>query len=84
MITSFTTEVEITTSRKIYITLPVDIPIGPAKLSVEISTQEDKQAKTLGDLLRSEFFGMWRARTDIDDSVTFARQLRENAWQRGQ
>ncbi len=84
MIRSFTTQIEITHSREIRITLPGDIPTGPAKLSVEISIQESKRGKTLGDLLRSEFFGMWRDRTDIDDAVAFARQLRETAWNRTQ
>ncbi len=37
---------------------------------------------TLGDLLHSEFFGIWKDREDIDDSVEFARALRDSAWRR--
>lgn len=84
MIKSFITEIEITNSREIHITLPADVPVGPATLSVEISTQENKRGKTLGDLLRSEFFGMWQDRTDIENGIIFAHQLRENAWKRTQ
>jgi hypothetical protein len=39
---------------------------------------------TLGDLRNSEFFGMWRERTDLPDSPTLARALREQAWKRSQ
>ena len=37
---------------------------------------------TLGDLLESEFFGMWRERDDLPDSPEFARTLRAKAWDR--
>jgi len=37
---------------------------------------------TLGSLLNSEFFGMWSDRTDIADSVEFARELRAQGWHR--
>ena len=38
--------------------------------------------RTLGDLARSEFFGLWRDRADIADSAAFARRLRAEAWSR--
>lgn len=34
---------------------------------------------TAADLLNSEIVGMWGDREDIDDSVTFANQLRQKA-----
>jgi hypothetical protein len=37
---------------------------------------------TLGELADSQFFGLWRDRTDITDNIEFARQLRSNAWNR--
>ena len=38
---------------------------------------------TARDLLQSGLVGLWADRTDINDSVVFARQLRERAEQRG-
>lgn len=37
----------------------------------------------LGDVLETEFFGMWRERDDMPDSSVLARSLREKAWRRG-
>lgn len=37
------------------------------------------QPLTAADLLQSEFVGLWADHSDIDDSVTFARQLRHQA-----
>lgn len=39
---------------------------------------------TFGDVLDTEFFGMWRERGDLPDSSVLARSLREQAWSRGQ
>ena len=49
---------------------------------VIVASQAPTTGHTLGDLARSEFFGMWRDRTDIGDSAEFARRLREEAWSR--
>jgi hypothetical protein len=38
---------------------------------------------TARQLLDSGLIGLWKERTDIGDSVTFARQLRERAQRRG-
>lgn len=38
--------------------------------------------RTARDLLQSELVGLWADRTDIGDSLTFARQLREQAERR--
>jgi len=69
-------------TRKIQITLPNDTPPGIARLKVTVLPENQEETKTLGDLLNSEFFGLWRDREDIDDSNLFARQLREAAWSR--
>ncbi len=37
----------------------------------------------LGEILDTEFFGMWRDREDLPDSPTLARALRAQAWERG-
>jgi len=67
--------------RKVNIILPSDVPIGPAEIRIRVTTREPR-LRTLGDLAQSEFFGMWRHRKDIRDSVTFARRLRKKAWKR--
>ncbi len=38
---------------------------------------------TVGRLRRSGLIGLWHDRDDIDDSASYARQLRERAQQRG-
>ncbi len=67
--------------RKGSIVFPTDVPVGPVEIEVKVATREER-LHTLGELARSEFFGMWRDRKDIRDSVTFARQLRKKAWKR--
>jgi hypothetical protein len=37
---------------------------------------------TAADLLRSPLFGIWKDRTDIEDSVEYARKWRTKAEQR--
>ena len=67
---------EVLPDREVRITLPADVPLGPAEIVVVVASRAGATVPTLGDLLHSEFFGMWRDRTDIDDSVEFARRLR--------
>ncbi|MBI3788541.1 MAG: hypothetical protein HY276_09855 [Ignavibacteriales bacterium] len=69
--------------RKVNIVLPSDVPVGPAEMEIRVTPSEEK-ILTVGDFLRSEFFGMWRNRTDIEDSVEFAQRLRAEAWSRGE
>ena len=38
---------------------------------------------TVGDFRNSGLLGMWKDRSDIKDSAVYARQLREDAQQRG-
>lgn len=40
---------------------------------------ERTQPLTASDLLQSELVGLWADRSDIGDSVSFARQLRQQA-----
>ena len=70
---------EIPPDREVRIQLPDDVPPGPAEMVLVIASQVSTAGRTLGDLAGSEFFGMWRERTDIDDSVEFARRLRKKA-----
>lgn len=73
---------EILPSRELHVKLPDDTPLGPARVTVVISPETTQPVMTFGELLNSEFFAMWRDRTDISDSVSFARQLRTKAWSR--
>jgi len=79
---NFTTDVP--PSREVNITLPDDVPAGPADIVVVVAPRVERVERTLGDLSRSEFVGMWRDRADITDSAEFARQLRAEAWSRAQ
>jgi hypothetical protein len=73
---------DIPPDREVRIKLPDDVPPGLAEIVVIVASRAPTTGHTLGDLARSEFFGMWRDRTDIGDSVEFARRLRTEAWSR--
>jgi hypothetical protein len=82
MVKTLNLNAEIPPNRELHISLPMDVPTGPAEVVIVISSPTNMKSSTLGDLLRSEFFGMWRDRTDIADSFPFARALRSEAWKR--
>lgn len=71
---------EIPPDREVRIKLPPDVSPGPAEIVVVVTWRTPTPTHTLGELARSEFFGMWFDRTDIGDSVEFARRLRAKAW----
>jgi hypothetical protein len=73
---------EVPPNREVRIQLPDDIPPGPAEMVVVVASHTATTGHTLGDLARSEFFGMWRDRSDIGDTAEFARRLRRDAWSR--
>jgi len=80
-------DAEIPTNREILIRLPEDIPTGAARIVLAVTSEEPlkvrkRRSHTLGDLLNSEFFGMWKDRDDITDSADFAHDLRAGSWQR--
>jgi len=81
MVKSISFNTEIPASRELRITLPDDVPAGTASIVITVSTSASSAA-TFGDLLKSEFFGVWRDRADIADSVEFARKLRSDSWKR--
>lgn len=37
---------------------------------------------TVEELLNSGLVGIWKKRTDIDDTLEFAKELRERSWAR--
>ena len=82
MIKTVAFNAEIPTNRELRITLPPDVPTGSASIVITVSPYGRSTATTFDDLLNSEFFGMWRDRTDIDDSLEFSRKLRLEGWKR--
>ena len=80
---AITCKVEIPTNRQLQITVPEDVPPGPADVVVVIVPETTpERGGTTGDLLRSPLFGLWKARTDMGDGVEYARKLRAKAEQR--
>lgn len=55
------------------------------ELSIRLTqTQERTSGLTAEQLLTSDVIGIWQNRGEIDDSATFARELREQAQHRQQ
>ena len=76
-------KVVIPIDRQLKITIPEDVPLGPAEVVVVIVPEAvAKKGGTAGDLLQSPLFGLWKDRTDIGDSVEYVRKLRAKAEQR--
>jgi hypothetical protein len=71
---------EIPDNHELHITLPNDVPTGPADVVLVISTDNQEKTRTLKDLSESEFIGMWKDRADIGDD--FAQRLRTEGWKR--
>ena len=84
MVRTLNVKADIPANRELdlHIVLPSDVPLGPAEIVLVVSSAEAAKSSTLGDLLNSEFFGMWRDRTDIPNSIDFARELRSEGWKR--
>ena len=82
MIRTINLKTHIPTNRELRITLPPDVPVGPAEIILVVTSPDRASRSTLGDFGLSEFFGMWRDRTDITDSVQFARDLQLDGWKR--
>jgi hypothetical protein len=75
-------KVVIPTDRQLHISVPEDVPPGPAEVVVVIVPKALPEKRgTAGDLLRSPLFGIWKERTDIGDSREYARELRAKAEQ---
>ncbi len=84
MIETLSTQVNITPDRTLRLTLPASVPIGPAEVIVVVApVKADEPANgTANDLAASPLFGLWRERTDLPDSATYARRLRAQAERR--
>jgi hypothetical protein len=82
MVKTLNLNTDIPVDRELRIVLPPDVPIGPAEIVLVVASSSPAPARTLGTLLHSEYFGMWRDRTDITDSLEFAQGLRDACWKR--
>jgi len=82
MVKTVNLSTQIPPSRELHVTLPGDVPTGPAEIVLVVSTAARPNGSTLGELAGSEFFGMWRDRPDITDSIEYARTLRSEGWKR--
>lgn len=82
MIKTLNLSADIPASRELHITLPADVPAGPAELVLVVSSSVEPSGSTLGALADAEFFGMWQNRPDITDNIQFARDLRSDGWKR--
>jgi hypothetical protein len=80
---TITCKVVIPIDRQLKITIPEDVPPGPAEVVVVIVPEAiAEKGGTAGDLLRSPLFGLWKDRNDIGDSVEYAKKLRDKAQHR--
>ncbi|MCP4546786.1 MAG: hypothetical protein GY835_10025 [bacterium] len=71
---------ETTARRELVIRVPQEVSASATWIVLEVTPPAQPRRPTLGDLLSSEFFGMWRDRDDITDSTDYARDLRKRAW----
>jgi len=80
---TLTCKVVIQSDRQLPIPVPEDVPPGPAEVVVVIVPETTpEKGVTAGDLLRSPLFGIWKERSDLGDSIEYARALRAKAEQR--
>jgi len=82
MPTTINLTADVPANHQLTITLPDEIPTGPADIILVVKSQTPPELATLGALAESEYFGLWRDREDIVDSAAFAHDLRKEAWSR--
>ena len=82
MVTTINLTADVPPNHQLTITLPNEIPTGPAEITLVVASQKAAELSTLGELAESEFFGLWRDRDDITDSADYASRLRDAAWNR--
>jgi len=82
MIRTVKLSIQIPESRELHIALPTDVPAGPAEIVLVVSPAALPQGPILGEFGKSEFFGMWRDRSDVPDDASFAQELRSAGWKR--
>ena len=79
---SATIKTIVPTDHRLVIQVPEEVPAGPAEVVVRSVEVPSLAPGTAADLLALGLFGMWKDRTDITDSIEFARELRRRAERR--
>jgi hypothetical protein len=69
----------ITENGEVQIEFPPDLPPGPIEIEIRLP---EVQGISSQEILASDFVGMWEDRTDIRDSIEYARELRQRASRR--
>lgn len=77
-------------NRKVELTLPADVPTGNAEMTLVVVPKRKGKASSR-PTVEQEFAplklleaaaGLWAHRDDIADPASYARELRERAWNR--
>ncbi|MBI4515295.1 MAG: hypothetical protein HY699_05695 [Deltaproteobacteria bacterium] len=79
---SATVKAIIPPDHRLVVELPPELPAGPAEVVVRVLDTAAEKSGTGDELLASGLFGIWKDRSDIDDSVEFARRIRQRAERR--
>ena len=69
----------ITADGHLQVELPSDLSPGPVEIEIRPA---QVQGISLDEILKSDLVGLWADRTDIDDSIEYARELRRRASRR--
>jgi len=83
--TTMVVRTKILPSRNVRIRVPESVPLGPANITLVITPEQKSSVEpggTAAELANSPLFGLWAGRTDIVDSVAYARELRAQAERR--
>jgi len=83
--TTLVVRANILPDRSVCIRVPDSVPLGPANITLVITSEQKGTHEpdgTAAELAHSPLFGLWADRTDITDSVTYARELRALAARR--
>ena len=76
---TFTLKAVIPANGQLQIPVPEEVSPGEEVLITLVTETQGGKRLTAGHLLRSPLFGMWKDRTDIRDTIDFARKLRAEA-----
>ncbi len=85
MNTTVVVRTNILPGRSVRIRVPESVPLGPVNITLVITPEQKSTSEpegTAAELARSPLFGLWADRTDIVDSVAYARELRAQAERR--
>ena len=78
---SVTTSGLIADDHSLTVTIPTNFPPGRVKVTLTLEADADEYMP-LGKLTELGVFGAWAHRSDLGDSVEFARGLRSEGWRR--